>query len=451
MKQKSDQVGVLLNFVHQMKAIGWIVYKVRLDNSGENVSFKHESESKGLGILFEFTAPNTPQQNGKVERKFATLKGRARAMLNWAGIDRITRIRLWTEAANCATKYDGILITRKKEISSYEKFYGRRPNWIDDCKKFGEVGVFKNLKKGKMTDNRGSIGMFVGHSDNHPSGTFKMINITTWKAIHTRDVTWLNKSYGEYIGLTNAERENLKIKSENNEDEENDQMETLDFGIKIEEYEGTNDESTDVKVTDEANPNNVNDVTNDTNVGEEQEEKQPKTVLRRSTRRKQANMVKHILDESNTTPQNPRLWGPKKLRSGKQLHTIEELEAAEAMISILDIREMCYLSCDIKDEVEPTTFDEAWNHPDPVQRAKWRDAIKKEFHDGFDRKVYEKFDRADVPSNRRCIQCKWVFKIKRNGRYRARLVAKGFTQRPNEDYDASSVQYWMISAGEYFC
>ena len=34
-------------------------------------------------IKFEFTAPNTPQQNGKAERKFATLKGRIRAMMNW--------------------------------------------------------------------------------------------------------------------------------------------------------------------------------------------------------------------------------------------------------------------------------------------------------------------------------------------------------------------------------
>ena len=28
---------------------------------------------KGLGIMFEYTAPGTPQQNGRVERKFATL------------------------------------------------------------------------------------------------------------------------------------------------------------------------------------------------------------------------------------------------------------------------------------------------------------------------------------------------------------------------------------------
>ena len=38
-----------------------------------------------LGVRFEFTAPNTPQQNGVTERKFATLYGRGRAILNKAG------------------------------------------------------------------------------------------------------------------------------------------------------------------------------------------------------------------------------------------------------------------------------------------------------------------------------------------------------------------------------
>ena len=37
--------------------------------------------------------------------------------------------------------------------------------------------------------------------------------------------------------------------------------------------------------------------------------------------------------------------------------------------------------------------------------------------------------------NRKHIGCKWVFKIKRNGVFRARLVAQGFTQIKGVDYD----------------
>ena len=39
-----------------------------------------------------------------------------------------------------------------------------------------------------------------------------------------------------------------------------------------------------------------------------------------------------------------------------------------------------------------------------------------------------------MPSARRCVKHKWVFKIKRDGRYRARLVACGYSQIPGVDF-----------------
>ena len=80
--------------------------------------------------------------------------------------------------------------------------------------------------------------------------------------------------------------------------------------------------------------------------------------------------------------------------------------------------------------VEPEAFDESWNHPDPKQREFWRSAVRKEFKDMIARKVWRKGHRSDVPDNRRCVKCKWVFKIKRNGVFRARLVACGYSQIP---------------------
>ena len=37
-----------------------------------------------MGTIVEYTAPYTPQQNGKVEQAFPTLFGRARAVYNGA-------------------------------------------------------------------------------------------------------------------------------------------------------------------------------------------------------------------------------------------------------------------------------------------------------------------------------------------------------------------------------
>jgi transposase InsO family protein len=48
-----------------------------LDNSGENTPFQKFVQYKSeFNVKFEFTAPGTPQQNGKVERAFATLFGK---------------------------------------------------------------------------------------------------------------------------------------------------------------------------------------------------------------------------------------------------------------------------------------------------------------------------------------------------------------------------------------
>ena len=52
----------------------------------------------------------------------------------------------------------------------------------------------------------------------------------------------------------------------------------------------------------------------------------------------------------------------------------------------------------------------------------------------IERGVWRKTDRKKIPSNRRLIGNKWVFKIKRDGTYRARLVALGNNQIPGVDY-----------------
>ena len=52
----------------------------------------------------------------------------------------------------------------------------------------------------------------------------------------------------------------------------------------------------------------------------------------------------------------------------------------------------------------------------------------------IERGVWRRTDRKKIPNNRRLIGNKWVFKIKRDGTYRARLVALGYSQIPGVDY-----------------
>uniref|UniRef100_A0A2A4J3A4 Reverse transcriptase Ty1/copia-type domain-containing protein n=1 Tax=Heliothis virescens TaxID=7102 RepID=A0A2A4J3A4_HELVI len=70
-----------------------------------------------------------------------------------------------------------------------------------------------------------------------------------------------------------------------------------------------------------------------------------------------------------------------------------------------------------------------------TEREEWSKAIEEEMKSFHDNDAWELVDK---PSGVRIVQCKWVFKKKLNSdnsvRYRARLVAKGFSQKKGIDY-----------------
>ena len=82
----------------------------------------------------------------------------------------------------------------------------------------------------------------------------------------------------------------------------------------------------------------------------------------------------------------------------------------------------------------PKYFVDAWENCDPQKRHKWRNAISKEFSSMENRKVWNIIKKEDIPQDRRTVKCKCVFNIKRNGTYRARLVACGYSQVPGVDF-----------------
>ena len=98
------------------------------------------------------------------------------------------------------------------------------------------------------------------------------------------------------------------------------------------------------------------------------------------------------------------------------------------------IQETSLISAVTSGPTEPKTFQEAWYYPIENNRNNSRAAIKKEIRSMINRGVWRKTDKAKIPKNRRLIGIKWVFKIKRDGIYRARLVALGYSQIRGVDY-----------------
>ena len=96
-----------------------------------------------MNICFEYTAVNTPQQNGRVDRKFATIYGRVGTMLMAAGIEGKLRQLLWAEAGNTAINLMNFHTSHQDQKSPYELFTKMEtpPKYALNLKHFGEIGI----------------------------------------------------------------------------------------------------------------------------------------------------------------------------------------------------------------------------------------------------------------------------------------------------------------------
>ena len=98
------------------------------------------------------------------------------------------------------------------------------------------------------------------------------------------------------------------------------------------------------------------------------------------------------------------------------------------------LHEIAFVTSTMSDPDEPQSFQEAWWDPDLISRWKWREAIHLEFKKMLEMGVWRHVKRNVHPNDRRLVGCRWVFKVKRNGVYHARLVAKGFSPIPGADF-----------------
>ena len=98
-----------------------------------------------------------------------------------------------------------------------------------------------------------------------------------------------------------------------------------------------------------------------------------------------------------------------------------------------DAEERCCFSAVESGYKEPPTYKSMLRRP-REEREKWIEGCRKEFRDFEKRGVWVKMRINELPPGRKLVGTKWVFKVKRCGRYRSRLVAKGYTQIPGIDY-----------------
>ena len=81
-----------------------------MDNAGKNVTLQKRSYISDwkLGIDYEITARNTPQQNHLADLAFSHLANLGRALMNHANVPLLWRFKLFVEAFKTVTMLDGL-------------------------------------------------------------------------------------------------------------------------------------------------------------------------------------------------------------------------------------------------------------------------------------------------------------------------------------------------------
>ena len=462
LKRKKDVVNTMLKFLRSMKSRGTPVKYIRCDNAGENKDLKNKCmDSQDLtDIEFEFTPRNSPQFNGRIERKFAIIYGRMRVNYEAARIDKKMRRKLWGEACMTAIDIENMLVMSGNDESTYKKFYSKDLPKADHMWQFGEMAVVKTTKsiKGKL-ENRGIPAMYLGRARDHAGDTYRFLNLETELILITRDVIWLNKVYGDYkgskleanwdtVGLTPQLKKGLQPKQEDSHDHRQT------GGLQAKE---------NVRPKSESTPEHTGMRTRSQGIKDSSVEAESVKRCARELKNLGLNVSKSHTNEIKTgvdTNENENTIEVKEEQQqqenddhdGRAPDKVAAAVSAFVMVDKLDedVNELAYdMAFKAAEELDPTkidpskykdlfdkpgNFNEAWNHPDTFQRNKWREAIMKEFDKMELNKVWTKVKRTRIPEGRRCVKHKWVLEIKRNGTFRARLVACGYSQVPGIDF-----------------
>ena len=224
LRKKSDQMVVIPTWIKRLNTkYGIVVKNIRLEDSGENRSLQKECERQNLRIIFEFTAPGTPQQNSVVERKIPTLMGRSRAMMIQAGFSQQDKRKFWCEIISTATKLDNIMVRKERTKPPHTLFYNEGARYVKYLRTFGEMAVIA-ISDGKKLrsklDTGGRTGIFVGYADDHAGNVYTFINVQIKKIILSRDVQWLNSFWKQYKTRNNDSRNLVEEFFLNDEDDQ---------------------------------------------------------------------------------------------------------------------------------------------------------------------------------------------------------------------------------------
>jgi hypothetical protein len=403
---KDGMVEPTCEQLHRWKAAGRAVKYIRLDDGGENKALQKRalSDAWKLDIEFEFTGRDTPQRNHLAELGFAILANRGRAILGRANIPFAIRHLLWREAFKTATLLDGLQVIELDgtEATRYVHWNNKNPDFAQHLRTWGEAGTVK--LKTKMTPklrDRGATCMMVGYALDHPGDTYRMWDPRTKNVHVTRDVIWLRRMYYDPGVVPEEIGENQTVIDANNLPDDAAGEGNGNDGL---------DDAIAADTTDEGD-------TADTDV--------------------EADIEAEIDDWTEVTSRSGRTVRPPQ-RLIEEMAALAVTSNYYAELADEDDDEYGLVGAglgggfDVTTELHVMKYKQAMKSDD---KDAWMKAVDEEHQRMKDHQVWEAVPKDKVEVGRKVLTSTWAMKKKANGKFRARLNARGYEQVDGVHYD----------------
>jgi hypothetical protein len=170
-KKKSNLSSIIENFLTRIIAVNYTVLFLRCDNAGENTTAL-SNVCATFGVTMEYTAPNTPQQNGVVERKFVTIRDRSCAAMITAKFSDYHQGLLWAEAVFTMTRITNLVSNSLNLKCPDWLWYGTQPTIYRHLVQFGRIGYVTRRGKIAKLQQKALKCVMIGYSDNHSGDTY---------------------------------------------------------------------------------------------------------------------------------------------------------------------------------------------------------------------------------------------------------------------------------------
>lgn len=382
--RKSQAGQVIKDFIKFGKTqFGYKPKAFRSDRGGEYLSHDLRDNLQRQGIIFQHTTPYTPEQNGVAERKNRYLVEAVRTML----VDAKLPPTYWGEAVMTATYVQNRLPTRSTTMTPYQLWYDTKPD-VKNLKSFGCRALVHIPKQNRNKLNiKADDCVFIGY----PKDTkgYRLLEKSSGRIITSRDVRFIESDRAEGEGF-----------------------DTLVFP-------GTDTETPvaqPIIIPFEA-ADELDELQRNVNQGETLSHASSDYVSVKSHQSGDTTDLSSLpasppSSAPSTPPASPSASAPSTPPAPPPSYDVTPHEFEEA---------------------EPRTLEQALKGPHANQ---WIAAMKEEL-DSLEQN--ETWDLEPVPANKKLIGCKWVYKVKANSngpdRFKARLVAQGFSQKYGVDYD----------------